>query len=310
MKIFRTLYGEFSEEEADFLSNQGVKIKRNVSNRIYIEEGEKYKYIFNTLSKTIERTSKYSYSKAVLNLNRIYTYSIEEIAASNYCRFRVPIGGGYPQPENIGYLYSTYDGTMCQKCALPMNQVNNFRVSKVSNRPLWGFTSWVSDAIFVHEDFYKQVFEPLGIGRRPVEKRSGVVREGIAQLVLPITEEDLDLSFHDVNICPSCGSKRYMPWGILPYYPEPKNPISPIYLTKEVFGTGWANTRDVIMSTDLALKLLELKAIKLDDLTPCRNDFEDFLKKNPDLIPTRKTLTYDFKKKEWIHGEKSEPNNN
>ncbi len=305
MKIIRTLLEIFTKEDAEFLQTYGINVSEHQLKRLYFDEGDDYYAIFNFLSVRMKKENEYEYENAILNRNRIFKYSIDDIKQSNYCRFKVPIGGGYPQPENIGYLYSTYDGTMCQKCALPMNQVNNFRVTKVSNRPLWGFTSWVRDVIFVHEEFYKQVFEPLGIGCRPVEKRSGVVREGIAQLVLPITEEDLDLLYHDVNICPSCGSKRYRPWGRMPYYPEPKNPISPIYLTKEVFGIGWANTRDVIMSTDLALKLLDLKAIKLDDLTPCRKDFEGFFKENPDLVPKRMTLTFDFKKREWVRRKES-----
>ncbi len=306
MKIIRTLAEVFTKEDAEFLQTYGINVSENQAKRLYFDEGDDYYAIFNYLSVRMKKESPYEYEKAINNQNRLFEYSIDDIRQSNHCRFKVPIGGGYPQPEdNFGYLYSTYDGTMCQKCALPMNQVNNFRVAKVSNRPLWGFTSWVSDAIFVHEEFYKQVFKPLGIGCRPVEKRSGVVREGIVQLVLPITEEDLELPYHDVDICPSCGAKMYMQWGRMPYYPEPKNPISSIYLTKEVFGIGWGSPRYVIMSTDLALKLLDLKAIKLDDLTPCRKDYEDFFKENPDLVPKRMTLTFDFKKRKWVRRKES-----
>ena len=75
---------------------------------------------------------------------------------------------------------------------------------------------------------------------------------------------------------------------MMPYYPEHKYPIPPIYLTKEVFGTGWYNSRDVIISSDLAVQLINLKAINLDNLTPCRKDYESFLKEHPAYIPIKK----------------------
>ena len=287
MKIIRTLYGEFSDSEVDFLISLGIKIKRNFCNRIYIDDEEKYSLVLNKLSKTLERSSPFSYKLALLNLNRIYTYSKEEIQQSNYCYFHIPIGGGYPQPEEK-FMEITYDKTRCCKCGIPLIQTNNFRINKISNRPLWGFTAWIYDVIFVHEDFYKQIFEPLGIKCRPVEKVSGKIREGVVQLMFPITDETLNLPYHYVETCPICGSKKYRPWGHMPFYPEHKHPLPNMFLTQEMFGSGWEFSRDVIISSKLAMKLLELKAIKMDSLIPCRKDFEEYLKNNPDLIPYRR----------------------
>ncbi len=307
MKIIRTLAEIYTKEDAEFLQTYGINVSEHQLKRLYFDEGDDYYAIFNYLSVRMKKESPYEYEQAINNQNRLFEYSIDDIRQSNYCRFRVPIGGGYPQPEDkYGYLFTTYDGSLCSECALPINQVNNFRVTKVSNRPLWGFTAWVFDVIFVHEEFYKQVFEPLGIGYRPVEKRSGKIRDGIVQLDLPIANEEMvPPIFYDERICPICGSKKYGCWGNYPYYPEPVSSGYNIFLTKEGYGKGWGTERHIIMSSNLALKLLELKAIKLEHLIPCRKDFEDFFKENPDLVPKRMTLTFDFKKREWVRRKES-----
>lgn len=290
MKIIRTLIGEFSEEEVDFLKQFGIKVKANTLERFYIDEGDDYYRIYDHLSETLRKSRSYGYELARLNRNRIYKYTKKDVEDSKFCKLRVVLGGGYPQPEhNFEYCQITYDGSsICPKCSLPMNQINNFRVKKISNRPIWGFTSWVYDVIFAHEEFYKQVFEPLGIKCRPIEKTSGSIWEGVVQLIIPTTGESIKLPYHDVIVCPQCGSLRYRPWGTLPFFPEYKYFQSPIFLTKEYFGGGLDSSHYIIISSKLAIQLLELKAIKLEDLTPCRKDFEENLKNNPDLIPYRR----------------------
>ena len=74
----------------------------------------------------------------------------------------------------------------------------------------------------------------------------------------------------------------------MPFYPEYNRFPYPIFLTKEIFGNVLGYSHNIIISSKLALQLLELKAIKLEDLTPCRKDFEEYLKNNPDLIPYRR----------------------
>lgn len=303
MKIIRTLIGEFTKEDVSFLQSYGIDVPENQLKRFYLDENENYYVIFDYLADRLKKTFEYQYEKAKNNQNRLFEYSIADIKQSNYCKFQVPIGGGYPQPENnYGYCHLTYDGSMCHECALPMNQVNNFRVTKVSKRPIWGFTAWVHDAIFVQEDIYRDIFAPLGIQCRPVEKSSGKKRDGIMQLDLPITNESLiPPVFYDELVCPVCGLKRYWCWGSHPYFPEPLSSNFKIFLTKEIYGNGWDNAHNVIISTDLALKLLELKAIKLDNLIPCRKDFELYFRSNPDLVPTRMNLVYDFKRGVLVH---------
>ena len=52
MKIIRTLIGEFSEEEVDFLKQFGIKVKANTLERFYIDEGDDYYRIYDHLSES------------------------------------------------------------------------------------------------------------------------------------------------------------------------------------------------------------------------------------------------------------------
>ena len=281
MKIIRTLLGTFSEEETAYLRQFGIDIPANTLKRFYIEDGENYNKIFSRLEKSTSNCWEYERFKQ--GKNKIFKFSRKDIADSKYCKLRVVLGGGYPQPDGTGeFMEITYNKDYCEKCFLPRAQINNFRVNKISNRPIWGFTAWIFDVIFVHEDFYKQVFEPLGIKCRPVEKVSGKIREGIVQLVLPITNIPMEYPYHTFEICPICGSKRYIHWWNYPCYPEPQHSSSDLFLSKEVFGRGWGNTHDIFISSELAIKLLDLKAIRLDDLVPCRKDFAEYIEKHPD----------------------------
>lgn len=292
MKIRRTICCRFTQENIKDLKELGINITKGVKleggdifERIYVDDDEKYPIIIKILSNSLKLHN--SCSKEIYNdQNKIYVYSKSEIENSNYCLLYAPIGGGYPQPENIdpNYFDITYDHIMCSLCGVPQTQTRSFRVNKISPRPIWGFTAWSRDVLFAQEPFYREVFEPLGIPSRPVCKVSGKQYEGIVQIKMPISDEDMDLRYCPYSICKQCGAKKYSPHLRFPYFPEPRNPVSDIFLTKESFGYDFGSDRQIIISTSLALKLLELKAIPLSNLVPCKKDLSQYLSQHKDYM--------------------------
>lgn len=207
-----------------------------------------------------------------------YEYTEEEILSAPYCVLNPFHGCGYPRPES-SYENKTFDTLhMCPTCHVGRVQNNNFRVGKVSKHGFWGYFAWEWDVRFVSDTVYEQVFSTYSIPRRPVNRASGSLLEGISQLEIPVTEESLDLSPYGFEICPDCGSKRYLPgeWCHHPYFPLHKHPLPGIYMTKEIFGQGWVVHHQILASADIVKKLLALKEIRLDRLLPCTSDIKQY----------------------------------
>ena len=130
----------------------------------------------------------------------------------------------------------------------------------------------MTDEFFVSEKVYEEVFAPHGIEKRSVIK-GGKVVEGVYQLVIPVIDEPLDLSDRDHWKCPVCGETKYtMNHHHYPFFPQHKSPLSGIYKTKEYFGAGRDHQaqHQIILSKDVADKLLKSKDLKKEWLIPCR----------------------------------------
>lgn len=85
---------------------------------------------------------------------------------------------GYPQPDedNFGFREVTYDlADWCERCGIGKKQKAPFQMI---GEPKWGRNgvmqlTWIYDELFATPHVWAGVFEPAGIGRRPVMDTRG-----------------------------------------------------------------------------------------------------------------------------------------
>jgi hypothetical protein len=206
---------------------------------------------------------------------------------------------GYPMPDNDnGYMELTYDTiNMCNVCGIGNIQKDDFRVKRVPKYPFWGL-GWIFDEFFVRTDIYEKIFKPLGIACRTVRKykknKENQIIEEYVQLVLPVIDEPLDLSYYESLKCPKCGVTKYdaMTFG---YYPLQEHPLPHIYKSKEFFGDGFSANRKIFVSAHVRDMMLENKVLRFRDFVPCAKN-EELSIKNHDLLKwpkPQKTMGYD-----------------
>lgn len=271
MKIMRDLHNVWTQDDVAYLSQFGIIRIVKDNEPIKIEDGPLYRQLSDHFYKKPEHPL---YSERFW-----YEYSREEVLASDYCVLLPMTCRGYPEPhEDYAYEDIYFDRTLrCKKCGQEKHQVDSYRISAVPRNPLWTYMAWESDVLFTNEEIYKKVFQPLGIECLKVNKKSGKTYEGVLQLVLPTTDEGLDMSLYKYNVCPVCGRKKYY-GNRLPFAPLHDHPLPHIYLTKEYWGEGYEADRKIMVSIELAKKLIELKLIRYKYLIPCRSNYAAFLK--------------------------------
>ena len=265
MKVIHDLHNFWEENDVDFLAQFGIKRIPNDNEPIKIEEG----YIY-------EEIIKYFSNKQFNPLREYiqFEYSKEEILASEYCVIRNYHYCGYP--EHLNDITCEWQDN-CTSCHYNAVQIDDYRVSKVAKHKLWGFFAWVFEVLFASVDLYQEVFEPLGIGCRPLRTKGGKIIDGVVQLVIPVIDEDMVFLNHNYRECPDCGKRKYVGAPINPFYPLHKHPLPHIYLSKERFGDGWFSDREIYISTELALKLIKMKELKYEWLIPCKPNYEAYL---------------------------------
>lgn len=265
MKVIHDLHNFWEENDVDFLAQFGIKRIPNDNEPIKIEEG----YIY-------EEIIKYFSNKQFNPLREYiqFEYSKEEILASEYCVIRNYHYCGYP--EHLNDITCEWQDN-CTSCHYNAVQIDDYRVSKVAKHKLWGFFAWVFEVLFASVDLYQEVFEPLGIGCRPLRTKGGKIIDGVVQLVIPVIDEDMVFLNHNYRECPECGKRKYVGAPINPFYPLHKHPLPHIYLSKERFGDGWFSDREIYISTELALKLIKMKELKYEWLIPCKPNYEAYL---------------------------------
>jgi len=158
---------------------------------------------------------------------------------------------GYPQPEDdFGYLAATYDlSGYCRECGIGAVQVAPFRMV---GEPKWGGRgilqlNWVFDEYFASPDVWRSVFEPHGVGARPVLNHgTGEELRTVLQLVAADEEVDVVLDGYPSETCPVCGRVKYLPIT-RGAFPAPRSsPRGTYNKTREYFGSGHAASKRVL----------------------------------------------------------------
>lgn len=205
-------------------------------------------------------------------IGRGVEFEKKEILSAEYCiliRFNTC---GYPMPDcDFGFRDLTYSNTKdyCANCDIQKKQKDDFRIKQIPKSKFWTL-EWVYDEFFVEKTIYEDVFRPFGVACRSVRNyKKDTVIDSIVQLVIPDTEQSLDLSEYKYEICPICGNRKYHPL-IKGFFPLQENPTLHMYKSKEYFGSGASASKKVFVSAQLREKMLEYKLIKLDWLVPCK----------------------------------------
>lgn len=278
MKRKRLINDNWTEEDVAFLSKLGIKAKVGYM-KFVLDEDERYH--------TIREHFEEKWDFMVWARDKLfYEYSKEEYNTAEYYALAGFYGCGYPQPEDDFKAVSFNSEKICYGCGCGRIQTNDLRVNKVSKHGFWTFFSWLIDEFFVSEKVYNEVFAPYGIAKRDVIK-GGKKLEGVFQLVIPVIDECLNLSDRLHWKCPKCGEIKYrLAHRAYPFFPLHEHPLPGIYKTKENFDFGEGDhqaERTIIISKEVAEKLIKSKDIKQDWLVPCRKDYKEFILKNKDL---------------------------
>ena len=166
---------------------------------------------------------------------------------------------GYPQPkeEEFGYLAATYDlSDYCPDCGTGKKQNAPFQMK---GEPRWGRRgilqlNWVFDEYFVTPAVWSSVFEPHGIGCRPVLNRKLAELKTVVQLVV---EEQAEIKVAGLpsQTCGRCGRVKYLPHtrGFFP--PLVNEPEAAMAKTSAVFGDGASAHHAVLVSQNIARAL-------------------------------------------------------
>lgn len=264
MKRMRRIKDDWTEEDVQFLMQHGIKAEVGWMKFYIEEEDERYH--------AIRKHFDSRWGNSVLFDFLYYEYSEDEFESADYYLIIDWHGCGYPQPE-AGFKYESISfdaGKICPECGSGRVQTNSLRVNKLSKHGFWSFFAWLTDEFFVSEKVYNEVFAPFGIKKREIIK-GGKVVDGVYQLVIPVTDESIDLSDRKHYTCPYCGETKYTLHHFqYPFFPLHENPFPGIYKTKEHFGSDHQSRRVIILSKEVVTKLIKSKDLKKDWLIPCR----------------------------------------
>ncbi len=262
MKIFRQISHNWDKHQVRILSQFHIDVK---------EGNDRFNmYDVNTYSKLAFLFENWE----VLDTLGV-EFTKNEILTADYCVVDRWSLFGYPMLDNdMGYLYNTYDtNNMCDECGIGLIQKDDFRVRKVPKYPFWGL-GWIFDEFFVRTDLYEKIFKPLGIECRPLRKyKDDSIIDSYVQLVIPVTDEPLDLSTYDSQLCPKCNIIKYNP-KTHGYYPLQAHPFPHIYKSKEYFGAGFSAFRRIYVSAYLRDLMIENKMLRIRDFVPCAKSEE------------------------------------
>lgn len=269
MRSMITYLGTWDEEDVLFLSQLGIDVK-----------AERQKFILEESDERLVKIREYFANKDCIRhdirRNILWRemswkeYSKEDMEAAEYYVLKGHNHSGYPQPENSWEEVLFDKDSLCPKCKCGRVQVQDLRVKRVSKHGFWGYCAWLGDEMFVSRKVYEEVFAPYGIGKRTIVK-GGKPVEDVYQLLIPVTDEPLDLSERVYEVCPICGEVKYSPaLHKYPFFPLHKNPLPGIYKTLEYFGGGWETNHKIILSRDVVDKLIKSKDLAWYMLVPCK----------------------------------------
>ena len=258
MKKMVSFSSNWSARQVEILRQYGLKAEEGWHS-IRVEEEKLSKDIFQFLKEW-----------EIYVIGRGVEFSKKEILQSEYCIIDSCNSFGYPKPDgDFGYRELTYLMTnYCETCGISKTQKDAFRISKISKAKLWSL-EWIYDEIFVEKSAYEAVFRPFGIACRCVKKyKKETIIDSVVQLVIPDTDQPVDLSEYEYEVCPVCGSRKYHP-AVKGFFPLQENPTLHLYKSKEYFGSGASASKKVYVSAPLRDKMLEYKLAKSYWFVPC-----------------------------------------
>lgn len=182
------------------------------------------------------------------------TFTSEEILAATWLELQSEWHHGYPQPEDGGYREATYDlRQWCKRCGVGKMQRAPFQMS---GEPIWGKRNvlqlnWVFDELFVKPEIWASVFEPAGVGCRPVLSVDGRTLESVVQLEI-IEEVPVDSLAHPFERCAGCGRVKYLPVARGPFPAPTETPRGNLVRSSQYFGSGASAAKGVLVSRELA----------------------------------------------------------
>lgn len=258
MKIKHRITGNWDKGQSKILAKYGFKVEG--FDVLEIEENETYFEL-----------SSYFKKWDILDI-RYPEFTKKEIKDSLLSAKNGSHNHGYPMPDDdFEYLNLTYDLTdYCESCGTGLKQKDSFRIK---NTPKEGKKRmfqliWINDEVFVDISLFNEVFKPLGIKSKKVLKfKKEIPFENVVQLVIPETEENLNLSEDSIEKCTKCNRHKYqaMPQS---FYPSYINVIAPIFKSKEYFGSGTSAFKRIFVTKELRDKLIELKIEKINWYIP------------------------------------------
>ncbi|ATB32990.1 hypothetical protein [Melittangium boletus] len=190
-------------------------------------------------------------------------FSKKELAEASWLVLEPNWHCGYPQPneERFGYRDATYARTgFCEKCGLGLEQKALFQMK---SEPKWGRNGilqlhWVFDEFFVTPEVWSTVFNPNGVGCRPVLDPQGMELKTVVQLVI---HEEVGVAVEGLasERCTRCERLKYLPISRGAFPRLVNTPSVGMVKTREYFGSGASAHRSVLVSREVAWTLAEKK---------------------------------------------------
>ena len=289
MRVYRQISDNWDKNQVRVMHQYNIDVQEGI-------------YSFNVYDLKVYTELKPLFDKWEVSDYMGVHFTKKEILSSDYCKIEYWNMCGYPMPDNDhGYLYNTYETrNLCSKCGIGKVQKDDFRVKKVPKYPIWGL-GWVFDEFFVRTDLYEKIFKPLGIECRPLRKyKNGSIIASYVQLVIPVIDEPLDLSYYESLTCSKCGMTKYdaMTYG---YYPLQEHPLPYIYKSKEFFGDGFSANRKIFLSAFLRDMMIENHMFTYRNFVPCAKA-EELNIKNHELMKwpkPKRTMGYEATNLFW-----------
>jgi hypothetical protein len=190
-------------------------------------------------------------------------FSRQELASAKWLELMPDWHYGYPQPREdvFGYLEATYDRSeYCPGCGTGLRQKAPFQMK---GEPKWGRKgilqlNWIFDEYFVTPDVWTEVFEPHGVGCRPVLSTGGAELKTVVQLVVE-QEADIITEGLAAESCARCGQVKYIPISRGPFPALAREPAGDIAKTQQYFGSGASASKRVLISRGLALAVKDIR---------------------------------------------------
>lgn len=188
-------------------------------------------------------------------------FSAEEIAEAPWVAVLPAWHWEYPQPEDE-YLEVTYDlSGYCRQCGIGAVQKAPFRMK---SEPRWGKNeilqlNWVFGEYFVKPALWKDVFEPRGVGSRPVLDMDGKRELKTVVQLATSGEAVVEMGSEAPTRCASCGRAKYLPHVRGPFPRVARVPAVPLARTEQWFGSGASAYQVVLASRELVRALSSRK---------------------------------------------------